>query len=135
MGTGLWGNCEQPVANLVSWGFPGFPDPAAVHELHRIAQRALAQHVVANRRALAAMRSTIDRAVIVRLLADPYAICDFGDDRAADRTMGADVLAGYYRRTRRRSRTALGLAHAAQWQPAHPRQPPAPAPPALHAPP
>src|SRR5260370_40376346 len=70
------------------------------------------------------MRSTIDRAVIVRLLADPHAICDFSDNRAADRTMGADVLADCDRRARRRWRTGLGLAHAAERQTAERHQRP-----------
>jgi len=86
----------------------------AVHELHGVAQAALAQHVVADSRALATMRSAIDRTVVIRLLADPHAICDFGDNRAADRTMGANILAGRNRRTRGRRRTRLGLTHAAE---------------------
>ena len=67
-------NLQQLVADLVDGLIPGDPVPLAVHELHRIAQAALAQHVVADRRALAAMRAAIDRAVVVRLLADPDAV-------------------------------------------------------------
>ena len=105
---------QQLVADLVDRRFPGNPDPLAVHELHGIAQPALAQHVVAHRRALAAMRSAIDRAVVIRLLADPHAVRDFGDHRTADRTMGADILAGRNRRAGGSRRTGLGLAHAAE---------------------
>ena len=118
----LLANFQQLVADLVDRLFPGDADPLAVHELHGIAQPALAQHVVANRRTLAAMRSAIDRAVVVRLLADPHAIRDFGDNRAADRTMGADILAGRDRRPRRRWRTSFGLAYAAKREIAERRQ-------------
>ena len=90
--------------------------PAAVHQLHRIAQPALAQHVVADRRALAAVRAAIDRAVPARLLAGPHAVRDLGDDRAADRAMGADILPDRHRRAGRRRRAGLGLADAAQRQ-------------------
>ena len=50
-------------------------------------------HELAHRGALGAMRAAIDRAVPARLLADPHAVRDLGDDRAADRAMRADVLA------------------------------------------
>src|SRR5229473_5044284 len=110
----LLANFQQLVADLVDGLVPRNALPLAVHKLHRIAQAALAQHVVADRRALAAMRSAIDRAVIVRLLADPHTIGDFGDHRTADRTMGADVFAGGNLRPGRRWRTGFGFAYAAE---------------------
>ena len=112
----LRANLHQLVADLVDGLIPGDPVPLAVHELHRIAQPALAQHVVAHRRALAAMRAAIDRAVPARLLADPHAVGDLGDDRAADRAMRADILADRHRRAGRRRRAGLGLADAAERQ-------------------
>src|ERR1700730_1369428 len=72
-------NLQKLVANLVDGRFPGDASPLTIHQLHGIAQAALAQHVVADSRALAAMRVPIDRAVVIRLLADPHTICDFGD--------------------------------------------------------
>jgi hypothetical protein len=86
----------------------------AIHELYRIAQAALAQYVVSDRCALAAMRAPVDWTVVIRLLADPYAICDFCDNRATDRTMCADVLPGRNRRARGRWRTGLRVAYAAE---------------------
>jgi hypothetical protein len=56
--------------------------------------RTRVQHIITNRRALAAVRTTIDRAVVFRLLTDPHAVRDLGDDRAADRAMGAHIPAG-----------------------------------------
>src|SRR5258708_5362834 len=60
------------------------------------------------------MRSAIDRAVVIRLLADPHAVRDFGDHRTADRTIGADILADRHRCTRGSRRAGLGLAYAAE---------------------
>ena len=45
------------------------------------------------RGALGAVRAAADRRIPARLLADPYAVLDFGDDGAADRAMRADILA------------------------------------------
>ena len=112
----LLANIEKLVADLVDRRFPGNPDPLTVHELDRIAQTALAQHVVAHRRALAAMRSTVDRAVVVGLLADPYPVRNLGDHRAADRTMGADVLSRGNGCSGRRRRPGLRLAYRAERQ-------------------
>ena len=112
----LLANVEKLVADLVDRRFPGNADPLAVHELHRVAQAALAQHVIAHRRTLAAMRSTVDRAVVVGLLADPHAVRDLGDHRATDRAMGADVLSGGDGRPGRRRRTGLRLADRAERQ-------------------
>jgi hypothetical protein len=56
------------------------------------------------------------------LLADPHAICDFGDNRATDRTMRADILPGRNRGARGRWRTGLRLAYAAERKIAERRQ-------------
>src|SRR5207253_1473683 len=74
------------------------------------------------RRALGAMRAAIDRAVPARLLTDPHAVLHLGGDRAADRAMGADVLARFDRRARLGRRPGLGLAHAAERQRAESRE-------------
>src|SRR5580704_5543084 len=112
----LLANLQQPVADLVNRLVPGNAGPLAVHELHRVAQAALVHHVVANRGALTAMRSTIDGAVVVRFLTDPHAIGDFGDDRTADRAMGAEILASYNRGPRGRWRTGFRFAYRAERQ-------------------
>src|SRR6266699_4184239 len=77
--SGLRANLQKLVADLVNGRFPRDAGPLPVHELYRIAQAALAQYVVADRCALTAMRATIDRTIVVRLLTDPRAIGDFGD--------------------------------------------------------
>ena len=48
--------------------------------------------VLAHRGALGAVGAEIERAVEARLLADPDAVLDLGDHRAADRAVGADRL-------------------------------------------
>ena len=113
---------QQFVADLVDGLVPGDPVPLAVDELHRIAQTTLVQHIVANRRALAAMRTAIDRAVVIRLLADPYAVGDLTDDRAADRAMSAHVLAAGDLRARRRWGTGLCPAQTCERQCAERRE-------------
>ena len=121
----LLADIEKLVADLIDGLIPRKPGPSAVHQLYGITQTALAQHVVANRRSLAAMRSAIDRAVVIRLLADPHAVCDFGNDRAADRAMGAYILAGRNGRAGRRRRTGFRFPHTAERQIAESRQAPA----------
>ena len=88
----------------------------AVHELHRIFQAPVAVHEFAHRGALGAMRAAIDRAVETRFLSDPDPIGDLGGYRAADRAMGADVLADRDLRARGWRRTRLGFAHADERQ-------------------
>jgi hypothetical protein len=83
---------QHLVADLVDRLIPGDLLPLAVDQLHRILQPALALDEFAHRRALGAMRAAVDRAVPGRLLTDPDAVLHFGDDRAAHRAMGADVL-------------------------------------------
>ena len=68
------------------------------------------------------MRPPIDRAVVVRLLADPNAIGDLGNDRTADRTMGADILAGGQRGAGRGRRTGFGFADTAEREAAKRRE-------------
>ena len=46
----------------------------------------------AHRCALGAMGAQVERAVPAGFLPDPDAVLDLGDDRAADRAMGADGL-------------------------------------------
>jgi hypothetical protein len=96
----------------------------AVHEVDWVAQPALAQHVIANHRALAAMGAAINGTVAVGLLADPYAVGDFGNDGAADRAMGANILAPRDRRGRGRRLSSLGAADVAERQRAERRQAP-----------
>ncbi len=114
--TGLLANLRQLVADLVDRLLPADPRPLAVDELHRVLQPPVAMHEFAHRGALGAMRAAIDRAVPARLLADPHAVRDFGDDRAADRAVGADVLADRDLRAGGRRRTGLRLAYAAERQ-------------------
>src|ERR1700686_3151273 len=118
----LLADFQKFVADLVDGRFPGDAGPSAIHELYRIAQAALAQYIVSDRCALTAMRATVDRTVVIGLLADPYAICDFGDNRATDRTMRADVLSGRNRRACGRWRTGLRVAYAAERKIAERRQ-------------
>src|ERR1700722_15808862 len=89
----LLANIEEFVADLTDRLFPGQPCPLPVNEFHGIAQTSIARDVVANRGALAAMRTTIDGTIVVRLLAGPHAIRDFADDRTADGTMRTDIFA------------------------------------------
>src|SRR5437879_4493603 len=70
------------------------------------------------------MGATIDGTIVVRLLADPDAVSDFGDDRAADRAMGANILAARDYRTRGRRRAGFGSAYVAERQRAERRQTP-----------
>ncbi len=84
IGPRLPANLQQLVPNLVNRLIPREAGPPAVHELHRVAQAAFVQHVVAHRRPLAAMRAAIDRTVVDRLLADPHTVRDCGNDRAAN---------------------------------------------------
>src|SRR4029453_12462703 len=82
---GLLTDLQQLVADLVDRLIPRQADPLAVDELYRVAQASFAQHVIANRRTLAAVRTTVDRTVVVRLLADPHSIGDFGNHGTAHR--------------------------------------------------
>src|SRR5207302_6837836 len=103
-------------ADLVDRLVPRNPGPLAIDELERIFEPPLAVLQFAHCRALGAMRAAIDRAVPARLLADPHAVLHLGGHRAADRAMGANVLACFDRRARLGRRPGLGLAHAAERQ-------------------
>ena len=85
-------------------------------------QPAVAMHELAHRGALGAMRAAVDRAVPGGLLADPDAVLHFGDDGAADRAMGADILADGDCGAGAAGAAGLGLAHAAERQRAQRRQ-------------
>ncbi len=113
---------QQLVADLVDRLIPAEPGPLSLHQLHRIAQAALAQYVVADCRAFAAMGAPVDRAVVVGLLADPDVVSNLGHNGAADRAMGADILAAGHRRARGRWRPGFGFAYAGQRQAAKCRQ-------------
>src|SRR3546814_14694533 len=71
-------------------------------------------HGCADGCAFGAMRAAIDRAVPAGLLARPDAVLHLRQDRAADRTMCADVLPYFDRRAKRRPRHGLGLTHGAE---------------------
>src|SRR5258705_8657340 len=88
----LMADLQKLVADLIDGLIPGEPLPLAVDQLLGVAQAALAQHIVSDCRSFAAMRTAIDGAVIIRLLADPHTVCDFGDHRATYRAMGAEIL-------------------------------------------
>src|SRR5262249_58334485 len=90
--------------------FPRDLLPLPPIEFHRMAQAAVAVHELTHRRALGAMRAAVDRRIPAGLLPDPHAVRHFGDDRAADRAMGADVLANGDRGAGLRRRAGLGLA-------------------------
>src|SRR5215467_3249131 len=112
----LFANSHELVADLVDRLLPGEPGPLAIHELHRVAQPAIAMHELAYSCALGAMRATIDRRIPAWLLADPHAVRDLRCDGAANRAVRADVLADGHLRAGGRRRTGLGLAHARKRQ-------------------
>ena len=102
--------------DLVDRGLPGDLGPLTVDQLHRIFQPAVAMHELAHRRALGAMRAAIDRRFPAGLLPDPHAFRHFGDHRAADRAMRADVLADGDRGAGLRRRAGFGPTDARQRQ-------------------
>ena len=114
VGAGLGADLEHLVADLVDGLIPFDLLPLAVDQLHRILQAAIAVHQLAHRRTLCAVRSAIDRTIPGRFLTDPNAVLHFGDDRASDRTMRADVLFDLRRRTDD-FRPGLRLAHRSEW--------------------
>src|SRR5262249_38657550 len=112
----LRANRGELVADLVDRGFPRDLLPLPTLELHWIFQAPVAVHELTHRGALGAMRTAVDRRIPSRLLADPHAVRHFGDDRAADRAMGAAVLANGHCGAGLRRRPRLGLAHARERQ-------------------
>src|SRR5450759_4094088 len=81
---------EQFVADFFQRVIPTDPLPLAADQLHRILEAMLAMAVLADRRALGAVRAEVERRIEHRLLADPYAVLHHGIDRAADRAMRAN---------------------------------------------
>ena len=81
-----------------------------------ITQPPFAGDKFAYRRTFSAMRTTVDRAVPARFLADPHAIGDLGRDGAADGAVRADALADRHLRAGGRRRSGLGSAHAGKRQ-------------------
>src|SRR3972149_5116790 len=81
---------EQFVADFLQRVVPTDLLPFAAGEFHRILEAMLAVTVFADRRALGAVRTEIERRIEHRLLADPYAVLHHGIDRAADRAMRAN---------------------------------------------
>ena len=90
IGTGAFADLEHLVADLVDRLIPADLLPLAVDHLDRMLQAALAMGVLAHRCALGAMGSQVEGAVPARLLADPDALLDLGDNGAADGTVGTD---------------------------------------------
>ena len=105
---------QHLVADLVDGLVPLDAGPLAVDELHRIFQPPLVVRVLAHRGALGAVRAHVERAVPTRLLADPDAVLDFGDDGAADRAMGADRFDAGGAGGERSGGGGFRLAHAAR---------------------
>ena len=110
---GFLADIQHLGADLVDRLIPGDLLPFAADELHRIFQSTVALHDLADRGSLGAVRAAVDRAVPARLLARPDAVLHFGSHGAADRAMGADVLADDDRYSGLRRRHGCGLAHRA----------------------
>src|SRR5262249_39293383 len=104
------------VADLVDRCVPRDTSPLSIHELHWIFQAAVAMHELANRSALGAVRAAADRAIPTGFLTNPYAVGDFGNDRAADRTVGADRLGRSNDGAGRCRRTGFRASHADERQ-------------------
>src|SRR5215207_11465014 len=90
VGARLAADLHELVTDLVDRDIPRNTGPLPVHELHWVAQAAVTVHQFAGRGALGAVRAAIDRRIPARLLANPHAVDDFGDQRAADRAVRAD---------------------------------------------
>jgi hypothetical protein len=73
-GTGVLAKLQQLVADFVDRLVPTDFLVLAVDELHRRLQTIFAVSVLANRRALRAMRAEVERRVEHRLLASPYSV-------------------------------------------------------------
>ena len=83
---------EQLVADLLVGLVPGDALPLAALELHRRLEAVRVVHhaVLADRRALGAVRAEVERRIEHRLLADPHAVLHHRVDRATDRAVRAD---------------------------------------------
>src|SRR5262249_19589749 len=111
---GLAADFHQLISDLVDGHVPGDAGPLAIDQLHRITQTAIAMDDFAHRGAFGAMRAAIDRAVVARLLTDPYAVGDFRCHSAAGRAVGADAFADRARCPGGGGRPRLSFAHAAE---------------------
>ena len=81
---------KQLVTDFIDGLVPGNLLPFAVDQFGRILQAALAVTVLANRRALGAMRTLVERVIKSRFLTCPHTILYFGDNAAANRAVRAD---------------------------------------------
>src|SRR5204863_9874418 len=88
----LLANIEQLLGDLVVRLVPGHALPFAARKLHRVLEpmRVVQDAVLADRRALGAVRAKVERRVKYRLLADPDAVLHHRIDRAAHRAVRAD---------------------------------------------
>ena len=82
----------------------------AADQLHRRLQPVVAVAVLAQRRALGAVRAEVERRIEHRLLADPDAVLDHRVDGAADRAVRADGAADDDRLRRRAGRASAASA-------------------------
>src|SRR5262245_10100022 len=92
VGARLLPDLEHLVADFVDRLVPTDAGPSAGDELHRVLQAPVAVRMLAGCRAFGAVCAEVERAVPARLLADPYAVLHFGNDRAADRAVRAHRL-------------------------------------------
>ena len=115
VGTRFLAHREELVADLVDRLFPADPLVLAVDELHRRLEPVLAVTVLADRRALRAVRAEVERRIEHRLLAHPDAVFDDGVDRATDRAVRADGAVHFAFHVRRVG-LRLGLADRAVGQ-------------------
>src|SRR3546814_14340913 len=81
---GLLADLQHLFADLVDRLIPADLLVFAVDQLHRVLQAPLAMRVPADRSALGAMRTEVQRAVEAGLLTDPDAVLHLRHDRAAD---------------------------------------------------
>ena len=110
---------EKLVADLVDGLIPGKARPGAVHQLHGELHALLAEAVASGRGPFAAVSAEIEGRIVVRLLADPYAVLQLGDDAAPDGAVGAYGPPVFRLHSRLREIALLlrrGLPHASQRQ-------------------
>src|SRR5690606_40256248 len=92
IGAGFLTDRKELVPDLVDRLFPADALPLAAHLLHRVLHPPRTVSVVAQCRALGAMRAEVDRTVEHRFLPDPHAVLHFGDGAATDRAVATDRL-------------------------------------------
>ncbi len=81
---------KKLVADLIDGLIPGEARPGAVYQLHGILHAPVAEAVAPGRGPLGAVGAEIEGRIVIRLLADPYAVLQLGDDAASDGAVGAD---------------------------------------------